>query len=153
GDALAAHVAAAGRDHLAAHRALAVVVDRDHRFDDALRRLEVLRGLEQRERVLGETATAIAWASVQELAADAVVETDASRHFAHVGADLLAKVRDLVDKGDLGREEGIARILGELGTAPAHLDQRRLAAEEQRPVNLAHALQATLVAAADDNAI
>ena len=48
-------VVAAERVHdLAAHRALAAVVGGDHRLDDPQRSLEVLRGLEQRERVLGK---------------------------------------------------------------------------------------------------
>ena len=48
---------------------------------------------------------------MQELAADAAVEADAARHVLHVGADLLAQVGDLVDEGDLGREEGVGAYL------------------------------------------
>ena len=56
---------------------------------------------------------------MQELAPDAVVEADAAGDLLHVGADLLAEVGDLVDEGDLGGQEGVGRVLGQLGGAPA----------------------------------
>ena len=56
---------------------------------------------------------------MQEFAADAVVEADAARHVLHVGADLLAQIGDFVDEGDLGGEESIGRVLGQLRRAPA----------------------------------
>jgi hypothetical protein len=40
--------------HLAAHGALALLVHRRHRLHDADRRLVILRGLDQRQRVLGK---------------------------------------------------------------------------------------------------
>ena len=61
----------------------------------------------------------------RNLRADAVVEADAARNLLHVGAGPLAQVRHLVDEGDLGRQEGIGRILDELGRAPAGEQQRR----------------------------
>ena len=66
-------------DDLARHRALAVVVDRHHGLDDALRRVVILRCLDQRERILGKARAAIAGTGMQELCADAVVEPDATR--------------------------------------------------------------------------
>ena len=53
----------------------------------------------------------------------------------HVGADLLAQVGDLVDEADLGRQERVRRVLGQLGGAAGHDQQARLVAE-QRPVDL-----------------
>ena len=91
----------------------------DDRLDDAAGRAEVVRRLQQRHGVLGEAGAAVARAGVEELAADAVVEADAARHLLHVGAGLLAQVGDLVDEGDLGGEEGVGRVLDELGRAPA----------------------------------
>ena len=67
--------------------------------------------------------------------ADPVVEPDAARHFLHVGAESLAQVGDLVDEGDLRRQEGVRRILDQLGGAPAGVEDRRLI-EIERPVEL-----------------
>ena len=44
--------------HLARHRALSDVVDAEHRFDDAQLHVMVLRGLDQRARVLGKAGAA-----------------------------------------------------------------------------------------------
>ena len=71
---------------------------------------------------------------MQEIAADAVVETHAARHLLHVGADLLAQIGDLVDEGDLGGKEGVGRVFDQLGGAPADIDDRRRV-EIKRPVD------------------
>ena len=55
---------------------------------------------------------------MQELRADAVVEPDAARDILHVGADLFAQIRDLVDEGDLGGEKRIGRVFDQFGGAP-----------------------------------
>ena len=137
GDGLAAHAAAAGLDHLARHRPLALVVDGRDRLDDADRRVVVLRRLDQRERVLREAGAAIAGSGVQELRADAVVEADAARDLLDVRADLLAEIGDLVDEGDLRREEGVRGVFGELGRAARGEQERRLV-EVERAVELGH---------------
>ena len=111
-----------GRDDLARHRALALVVDRHGGLDQAQRRAGILGGLGERQRILGEAGAAIAGAGVEELDADAVVEADAARDVLHVGADLLAEVGDLVDEGDLHGEEGIGGILDQFGRAPARVN-------------------------------
>ena len=118
---------------LSAIALLARVVDRDDRLDDALRRVRLARGAGQRQRVLGEARAAEARAGMQELAADAAVEADAARHVVHVGADLLAEIGDLVDEGDLGREEGVGRVLDQLGGLEVGEDDRRLD-QIERPV-------------------
>ena len=62
---------------------------------------------------------------MQELRADAIVEPDAARDLLHVGADFLAQIGDLVDEGDLGREEGVGGIFDQLGGAPVGEQDRR----------------------------
>ncbi|GJD94934.1 hypothetical protein OCOJLMKI_2141 [Methylobacterium iners] len=89
---------------------------------------------------------------MQELRADAVVEPDAAGDLLHVGADLLAEVGDLVDEGDLGGQEGVGRVLGELGRAPARHQDRRLV-EVERTVDLAHHLRLAGALGTDDDAI
>ena len=79
-----------------------------------------LRGAHQRQAVLGEARAAIAGAGMEEFAADAAVEADALGDVLHIGADLLAQIGDLVDEGDLGREEGVGGVFDELG----RLDRR-----------------------------
>src|SRR5579863_9011118 len=73
GDGLAAHRTVERRDHLARHGAFALLVDGGHRLDDAQRHTAVLRGLQQRAGVLGETRAAEAGTGVQKFRADAVV--------------------------------------------------------------------------------
>ncbi len=73
-----------------------------------------LRRAHQRQRVLGEARAAVTGARVQKLAADAPVEPDAARDIVHVRAHLLAEIGDLVDEGDLGREERVGRVLDQL---------------------------------------
>ena len=62
----------------------------------------VVGGLEQRQRVLGETRSAVARAGVEELAADAVVEADAARENA---ATLSARVKELEATADEAGKE------------------------------------------------
>src|SRR4051812_2369797 len=102
-------------DDLAAHRALARIVDLDDALDDPERRPLILGGLEQGERILREAGAAIAGAGMKEFRPDPVVEADAAGDVLDVGADHLAQIGDLVDEGDLGRQEGVRRIFGELG--------------------------------------
>src|SRR6185436_16462978 len=52
---------------------------------------------------------------MEELRPDALVEPHAARHLDDVGAQPLAQRGDLVDESDLGREEGVRRVLDELG--------------------------------------
>ena len=63
----------------------------------------------------------------QERGADALVEAHPASHLADVGADLLADVGDLVDEGDLGRQEGVGGELDHLGAGDVGADD--LAAE------------------------
>src|SRR3546814_2569562 len=85
-----------------------------------------------RQGVLREAGAAVARSGVQELAADAPVEADAAGDVVHVGADLLAEIGDLVDNGDLGGEEGVAGVLGQLGGLQAGEENRRFDQVERR---------------------
>ena len=132
------------------HLRLAVVVDLDRRAHDPLIDAGLVGGLQQRQRVLGKAAAAIAGAGVQELGPDAIVEADPAGDVLDVGVDRLAQVGDLVDEADLDREEGVGGIFGELGGATAG-DQDRRAVEEQGPVDFAqHVLRAVVLGADDD---
>ena len=66
---------AAGGDDLFRHGALALVVDGGDGLDNSHRQIRVVAGLDERQRILGKTRAAVAWAGVKELAADAVVST------------------------------------------------------------------------------
>ena len=71
---------------------------------------------------------------MQELRPDSIVEPDAARDLLHVGADVLAQIRDFVDEGDLGGEERIGGVFDELGGAPLREQDRRLV-EIERAIN------------------
>src|ERR1700722_1318347 len=92
GDGLAAQAAAGGGGDLTGHRALAVVVDGEHRLDDAQLHVMIERALHQRAGILREAGSAEAGPRMQELAADAVVEPNAARDFLHIGADFLGEI-------------------------------------------------------------
>ena len=89
---------------------------------------------------------------MQEFGADAVVQANAARDLLHVGADLFGEVRDLVDEGDLGREERVRGVFDHLGGAAFREHQRRLV-QRQRAIDVAHHLAAALVGGADHDAI
>ena len=83
----------------------------------------------QRADVLGKQRPAVADAGAQEGGADALVEAHPAGDLGDVGADLLADVGDLVDEGDLGREEGVGGELDHLGAGDVgahHLAAQRL---------------------------
>ena len=89
---------------------------------------------------------------MQELGADAVVEADAARHLLHVAADLLAQVGDLVDEGDLHRQEGVGRVFGQLGIFQRGDEDRRLA-QVERTVETAQRGFRPLVLGADNHPV
>jgi len=148
----AAQVAAERRGHLARHGSFSIVVDRQHRFDDAQRNIMVQRGLHQRAGVLRKARAAEARTRIEKLRSNAVVESDAARNFLHVSADFFRQIRDLVDEGDLGGEKCIRRVLDQLGRAPLGVHDRRLV-EVQRAIDLAQHLARALVIGADHDAI
>ena len=117
---------------LADHAPLLQVVDLDHGGEQ----LEVVAGvageLLERLHVLGEAGAAVADAGLQEVRPDALVEAHAVGDRAHVGADLLADVGDLVDEGDLGGQEGVGGVLDHLRGGHAGAHDRRVDAAVER---------------------
>ena len=69
-----------------------------------------------------------------------------------VGADLLAQVGDLVDEGDLHRQEAVGGVFDELGGLEAGEQDRRLD-QEQRAIELAHLLAPALALHPDHHAV
>ena len=69
----------------------------------------------QRLGVLGKAATAPTQTGIEEMGADAMIQTHDSRHLRNVGADALAQAAHFVDETDLGRQEGVAGVLADLG--------------------------------------
>ena len=113
-DALAPHVPVERAADLVAHASALGIVDRDRRLDDPRRHVPLPRDSGERRDVLRKARAAEAGPGVEEPAPDAPIEAHAPRHCVHVGPRRLAQRRDLVDEAHLGREEGVARVLGEL---------------------------------------
>ncbi len=86
----------------------------------------VLRGLDQRQCVLGEAGAAISRPGMQELRPDAAVQPDAAGDVLHIGTDFLAEIGNLVDEGDLHRQEGVAGIFDQFRSAACREHERRL---------------------------
>jgi len=95
GDGLAAQTAARRARDLARHRALAVVVDRQHRLDDPQVNVMIERDLDQRAGVLRKARAAEARPSMEEFRADPVVEPDAACDLLDVGADFFREIGNL----------------------------------------------------------
>ena len=89
---------------------------------------------------------------MQEFRADPPVEPDTARDLVNVGADLLAQVRNLVDEGDLGRQEGVGGILDQFGCFPAREKDRGLD-QVQGPVQFAHHVARARAAGADHDPV
>ena len=89
---------------------------------------------------------------MEELGADAVVHPDPARDVLHVCADLLAQVGDLVDEGDLRREEGVGGVLDQLAR-PTTDEQDRRFVEEQRAIDFAHHVTPEIVLGPDHDPV
>jgi hypothetical protein len=107
------------------HAPLLKLIHLDHRAEQ----LEVVAAVAGEDleclRVLGEAGTSESETGVQKPVADPWVEAHASRHLRHVGADLVADVRDLVDEADLRREVRVRGELDHLGAGKIGPDDRR----------------------------
>ena len=105
------------------HPPLLQPVHLDHRGQQ----LEVVAGvageLAQGLGIFGKTAAAEPHAGTQEGGADALVEAHAAGDLLDVGARLLADVGDLVDEGDLGRQERVGGQLDHLGGGDVGADE------------------------------
>ena len=107
--------------------------------------------MDQRFHVLGEARSAIARAGVDERVADARVGADAASYVVDVDAEPITQVGDFVDEADLGREQRVGRVLGELGFASAHR-QHTVAVHVEWAIQLQHDLLGCRRIGADDDA-
>ena len=89
---------------------------------------------------------------MEELAADAAVETDAARDFLHVGADLLAEIGHFVDEGDLGGQERVRRVFDEFRRLARGEDDRRLV-QIERAIDFLDDVAGALGLGADDDPV
>ena len=89
---------------------------------------------------------------MKELGSDSIVEADPASDVLDVGVDRLAQVRDLVDEADLGREERVRRIFGELGGAPRSEQDRRFV-EIERAIDFTHDFGRARILGADDDPV
>ncbi len=85
---------------------------------------------------------------MQELRPDAAVQPDAAGDVLHIGTDFLAQIGNLVDEGDLHRQEGVAGIFDQFRSAACREHERRLV-EIERPIDFRHHLSRATVAAVD----
>src|SRR5439155_18509547 len=83
-------------------------------LEDVEAGIVVAGGADDGADVLGKAGPAVPDAGEEELVSDARVGADALADLIHVGADRLAERGDLVDEGDLGREERVRGVLGHL---------------------------------------
>ena len=86
---------------------------------------------------------------VQEQRSDATIEAHASGHYPDVGIERFAESGDLVDKGDLGRQEAVRGVFDELGALNIG-DHEGNVFRLQRSIDLQHDVNRPRVAAADD---
>ena len=112
----------------------------------------LLGGLDEGLHVLGETASAVAAAGVEELRAYAGVAADALADHVHVGADEFAEVRDVVHEADAGREHGVRGVLDHFGARDVGEDYAEVV-EHHRAVEAGHEFLGLFAFHADDNAV
>ena len=116
---------------------LLVFVDFFDGLEDAHLVAVLLGGLDEGLHVLGEAASAVAAAGVEELRADAGVAADALPHHVHVGAHEFAEVRDVVHEADAGREHGVRGVLDHFGARDVGEDYAEVV-EHHRAVEAGH---------------
>ncbi len=131
---------------------LLVFVDFFDSLEDAHLVAVLLGGLDEGLHVLGEAASAVAAAGVEELRADAGVAADALPHHVHVGAHEFAEVRDVVHEADAGREHGVRGVLDHLGTRDVGENHAEVV-EHHRAVKAGHEFLGLFAFDADDDAV
>ena len=89
---------------------------------------------------------------MQEFGSDPVIQADAARHLLHVGVQHFAQIGDLVDEGDLHRQEGVGGIFDQFRGPPAGEQDRRLV-QVQRAIEVRHHHPRPLVLDADDDPV
>ena len=142
GDGAAEH-GGGGGDRTAALAQVDVVDDPEqvrHAVD-----AELSGAVAERADVLGQAAAAEPDAGGQEAVADPHVVAERLGQRDHVGPGRVADLRDGVDEGDLGGQEGVGRDLDQLGGGQVG-DQHRHAGVLERGVQLAQHLAAEALA-------
>ena len=154
GDGLALEICFATealREFVEQHRLLVFV----HFFDslqDAHLVAVLFGGLDEGLHVLGEAASAVTAARVEELRADAGVAADALADHVHVGADEFAEVRDVVHEADAGREHGVRGVLDHLGARDVRENHAEVI-QHHRAVEAGHEFLGLFAFHADDDAV
>ena len=97
-----------------------------HGVEQRRRIVALDRQLLERAHVLGEARTAVADPGPEELRPDPPIVADPVTDRAHVDVEQLADVGDLVDERDLGRQEGVRRVLDHLRRARVGDHDRRV---------------------------
>ena len=101
---------------------------------------------------LGRAGTAVTGSRVQELAADAPVQSDPPGNGVDIGVHGFAQGRHLVDETDLGGQERVGRVLDQLGAFKIGHHHGRLD-EVEGLVQLAQRLLRPLRLDADDDPV
>src|SRR5262245_37713003 len=112
----------------------------------------VLRSLDQRADVLRQARAAEAWAGVQELRPNSIVEPEPARNLLHIRTDALAEISYFVDEGDLGGQECVRCVLNELRYPAAGVGDLCLV-QVQWTIDLSHNFLGMRVLGANDDAI
>jgi hypothetical protein len=112
----------------------------------------VVRRLQQGLHVLGKAAAPIPDAGKEERGTNPPIRANRLSHLIHVRADQLAHVRNLVHERDAGRQDGVRRVLAQLGAGRIHHHDWRAGSRERR-VQLPHHTRRSLIVAADDDAV
>lgn len=116
------------RTYLLRETRLLILVHADHLLPvgSHLWQIQSLAHVHNVENVLLEAAATEADRRLQELGADARVQSDGSCHLRHIGAGRLADRRHRVDAGDALRQKRVGRQLGELRTPRVRRDNALL---------------------------
>src|SRR5262245_15515035 len=99
----------------------------------------VLRGLDQGADVLWKARAPKTRPGMQKLRSDPVVEPDAAGNLLHIGPNLFAQICDLIDEGDLCRQERIGGVFDEFSGPTGGVENRRLI-EVERTIDFRHDL-------------
>jgi len=70
--------------------------------------------------ILGKAGPAVTAAGIDERVTDATVGADAETYILHIDAKAVTEIGDFVHEGNLGRQHGVAGILGHLGVLDPH---------------------------------
>src|SRR6267154_1428218 len=120
----------------------ALLVDAFSGFQDVEIHTDRSRQVDERLHVLRKTETTVAKPGLEELSADACVESHGMRHFLDIGADFFAEIGDYIGVADFQREKRIGSMLDELGAIDGGDEEFRLVA--RRTGSIVHRAAKTL---------